>query len=223
MAKGKIRVLLADDHAVVRAGLGALINAETDMEVVGEAADGQEVMEKVQSLRPDVVVMDISMPRLNGLEATQRIVEMGLPCQVLILTMHREEEYLLKALEVGARGYVTKTSADRELMEAIRIVNRGAVFLYPTATKLLLEHYLTTGKNEEEQESYDRLSEREKEVLKLTAAGYTNQEIGERLLISSKTVDTYRARIMEKLNLDRRADLVRYALRKGLLKVEEDD
>lgn len=221
MADGKIRVLLADDHAVVRAGLRALINAEADMEVVAEASNGQEAVAQAQRLAPDVVIMDISMPDLNGLEATQRIVEMGLPARVLILTIHREDEYLLQALEVGGRGYVTKTSADRELMDAIRTVHRGGVFLYPTATRLLLEHYLSAGRTEEEQESYDRLSEREKEVLKLTAEGYTNQEIGERLVISPKTVDTYRARIMEKLNLDRRADLVKYALRKGLLRADE--
>jgi len=214
---GKIRILLADDHAVLRAGLRALINAEPDMEVVGEAADGEEAVARAQELLPDVIVMDIAMPRLNGLEATRRIVQMGLPCRILVLTIHHEQEYLLQVLEAGGLGYVTKASADQELMEAIRTVHRGNVFLYPSATRLLLEHYLQTGRGAED-EAYSRLSEREKEVLKLTAEGYSNQEIGDRLFISPKTVDTYRSRIMEKLNLQHRADLVKYALRKGILK-----
>jgi len=214
----KIRVLLADDHAVLRAGLRALINAEADMEVVGEAADGEEAVAQAQELLPDVIVMDITMPRLNGLEATRRIIQMGLPCRILVLTIHHEQEYLLQVLEAGGMGYVTKASADRELMEAIRTVHRGGVFLYPSATRLLLEQYLKMGRSTEEEEAYSHLSEREKEVLKLTAEGYSNQEIGSRLFISPKTVDTYRSRIMEKLNLQGRADLVKYALRKGILK-----
>ncbi|HKZ51204.1 MAG TPA: response regulator transcription factor [Dehalococcoidia bacterium] len=215
----KIRVLLADDHAVLRAGLRALIDAEPDMEVVGEAADGEEAVEQTGRLLPDVVVMDITMPRVNGLEATRRIVQTGLPCRILILTIHHEQEYLLQVLEAGGMGYVTKASADRELMEAIRTVCKGGVFLYPSATKVLLEQYLKMGgKGAEEEEAYDRLSEREKEVLQFTAEGYSNQEIGDRLSISPKTVDTYRSRIMEKLNLQGRADLVKYALRRGILK-----
>jgi len=215
-------VLLADDHAVLRAGLRALINAEPDMEVVGEAGDGVEAVERTQELKPDVVVMDIAMPRLNGLEATQRIAGMGLPVRVLVLTMHSEEQYLLQVLQSGGAGYVLKRSADTELMEAIRTVHRGEAFLYPSATKLLVEDYLGRVRSSgQERDSYDDLTDREREVLKLTVEGFSNQEIADKLIISPKTVDTYRARVMEKLNLHHRSELIKYALKKGLLKAHE--
>ncbi len=220
-ASRKIRVLLADDHAVLRAGLRALINAEPDMEVVGEAGDGIEAVERARELKPDVVVMDVAMPRLNGLEATQRIVESGLPSRVLVLTMHSEEQYLLQVLQSGGAGYLLKRSADTELMEAIRTVHRGEAFLYPSATKLLVEDYLGRVRAGSERDSYDDLTEREREVLKLTVEGFSNQEIADKLIISPKTVDTYRARIMEKLNLHHRSELIKYALKKGLLKAQE--
>ncbi len=215
-------MLLADDHAVLRAGLRALINAEPDMEVVGEAGDGVEAVERTRELAPDVVVMDIAMPRLNGLEATQRIAQSGLNAKVLVLTMHSEEQYLLQVLQSGGAGYVLKRSADTELMEAIRTVHRGEAFLYPAATKLLVEDYLgrvrSTG---QERDSYDELTDREREVLKLTVEGFSNQEIADKLIISPKTVDTYRARIMEKLNLHHRSELIKYALKRGLLRAPE--
>ena len=215
-------MLLADDHAVLRAGLRALINAEPDMEVVGEAGDGVEAVERTQELKPDVVVMDIAMPRLNGLEATQRIAGMGLPVRVLVLTMHSEEQYLLQVLQSGGAGYVLKRSADTELMEAIRTVHRGEAFLYPSATKLLVEDYLGRVRSSgQERDSYDDLTDREREVLKLTVEGFSNQEIADKLIISPKTVDTYRARVMEKLNLHHRSELIKYALKKGLLKAHE--
>jgi len=217
----KIRVLLADDHAVLRAGLRALINAEPDMEVVGEAGDGVEAVERTRELQPDVVVMDIAMPRLNGLEATQRIAESGLHAKVLVLTMHSEEQYLLQVLQSGGAGYVLKRSADTELMEAIRTVHRGEAFLYPSATKLLVEDYLGRIRAGQERDSYDELTDREREVLKLTVEGFSNQEIADKLIISPKTVDTYRARIMEKLNLHHRSELIKYALKKGLLRAQE--
>ncbi|MBI2939800.1 MAG: response regulator transcription factor [Chloroflexi bacterium] len=210
----KIRVLLADDHAVLRAGLKALLNAESDLEVVGEAGDGVEAVERTAALRPDVVVMDIGMPRLNGLEATRQIHALGLPTRVLVLTMHAEEQYLLPVLRAGAAGYVLKRSADTELLEAIRSVHRGDAFLDPTAARMLVQAYQGGA---EEGEPAAELTQREREVLKLTAAGYTNQEIAEQLVISSKTVDTYRARVMEKLKLRHRSELVRYALKHGLL------
>jgi two-component system response regulator NreC len=212
----KIRVLLADDHAVLRAGLRALLAGEPDMEVVGEAVDGEDAVVQTERLRPDVVVLDIAMPRLNGLEAIRRIRELGLPCKVLVLTMHAEEQYLLQVLRAGGAGYVLKASADTELMEAIRTVHRGEAFLYPKATALLIEDY--RGRIAREgRDHYEDLSEREREVLALTAAGYTNQEIADKLVISAKTVDTYRSRIMEKLNLHHRSELVKFALRHGLL------
>ncbi len=217
----KIRVLLVDDHAVLRAGLRALINAESDMEVVGEAGNGEEAIARARDLRPDVVVMDIAMPRLNGLEATKKIVELGLPTKVLVLTMHSEEQYLTQVLQSGGMGYVLKRSADTELMEAIRTVYRGEAFLYPSATKLLVEDYLGRVRAGAERDSYDDLTEREREVLKLTVEGFSNQEIADKLIISPKTVDTYRARIMEKLNLHHRSELIKYALKRGLLKAQE--
>lgn len=212
-----ITVLLADDHAVLRAGLRALINAEPDMRVVAEAGNGEEAVRLAKEHRPDVVVMDISMPVKDGLEATREITAALPQTRVLVLTMHAEEQYLLKVLEAGGSGFVLKRSADTELMEAIRTVHRGEAFLYPSATRLLLEAY-RQGEHAEEAES-NPLSERESEVLRLTAEGYSNSEIGARLYLSPKTVDTYRQRIMEKLGLHHRAELVRYALESGLLTV----
>jgi len=217
----KIRVVLADDHAVLRSGLRALLSLEPDMEVVGEAANGREAIELAQSLTPDVIVMDISMPEVDGLAAARGIHEMELPCHIVILTVHAEEDYLFQTLQMGASGYVLKSSADRELMDAIRAAHRGEVFLYPAAVKKVLGEYLKGTRGEGVKREYEALTSREKEVLKLTAEGFTNQEIAEKLVISPKTVDTYRQRIMEKLNLHHRSELVRYALKTGLLAVSE--
>lgn len=211
-----ITVMLADDHAVLRAGLRALLNAEPDISVVGEAENGEEAVRLAQRIKPDVVVMDISMPVKDGLAATREITASLPGTRVLVLTMHAEEQYLLKVLEAGGSGYVLKRSADTELMEAIRTVHRGEAFLYPSATRLLLEAYRHGDRPEPPAGGH--LSEREEEVLRLTAEGYSNTEIGGQLYLSPKTVDTYRQRIMEKLGLHHRADLVRYALDTGLLK-----
>jgi two-component system, NarL family, response regulator NreC len=170
---------------------------------------------QAEALRPDVIVMDIAMPGGGGLEATRTIRARGLPCKVLILTMHAEDQYLLPVIEAGGSGYVLKTGADSDLIEAIRVVHRDEVFLYPSAAKLLLGKYLE--RTETGDAASDGLTPREREVLRLTAEGYTGQEIGERLVLSPKTVDTYRQRVMEKLNLHHRSELVKYALRKGLL------
>jgi two-component system response regulator NreC len=216
----KIRILLADDHAVLRAGLRALLNAEPDMEVVGEAANGREAVERAVELQPDVIVMDISMPGMGGIDATKQIKERGLNTRVLILTVHAEQQYLLPVLQSGGAGYVLKQAADTELIAAIRTVHRGDAFLYPTAASMLLEDYRrrvsATG------DQFDGLSEREREVLKYTAEGFSSQEIADRLIISAKTVDTYRQRIMDKLNIHHRSELIRYALRKGLLTAPTD-
>lgn len=214
----KIRVVLADDHAVLRAGLKALIEDEPDIEVVGEAANGAEAVEVVTRVRPDVVVMDIAMPLMNGLVATQRIGELNLGSKVLVLTMHAEQEYLFQVLQAGGSGYVLKQSADSELMDAIRSVHRGEAFLYPSGVRLLLQAYLKGDRPAGARVEHGRLSEREEQVLALTAEGYSNQEIAGRLYLSSKTVDTYRQRIMEKLDLHHRSELVRYALDRGLLR-----
>lgn len=218
---GKIRVLLADDHAVLRSGLRALLNLELDMEVVGEASNGREAIELSQTLKPDVIVMDISMPEMDGLAATKAIHEIGIPCHIVMLTVHAEEDYLFQTLQMGTSGYVLKSSADTELMDAIRAAQRGEVFLYPSAVKKVLREYLKGTRGEGGKGALEALTSREKEVLKLTAEGFTNQEIADKLVISPKTVDTYRQRIMEKLNLHHRSQLVQYALKTGLLTAAE--
>lgn len=210
-----IRILLVDDHGVLRAGLRALLDGEADMEVVGEAGSGEEGLEKVGELNPDIVVMDLSMPGIGGLEATGRIAEQEQDTRVLVLTMHAEDEYLLPVLEAGGSGYVRKTSADEDLVRAIRTVARGEVFLYPSAAKLLLRGYKE--KEEGGEDPLEPLSDRERDVLGMTAEGFSSREIGEKLFISPKTVDTYRSRIMKKLNLTHRSELVRFALETGLL------
>jgi len=214
-----IRVLLADDHGILRAGLRALLGNEPDIEVVGEAADGEAAVAQTATLDPDVVVLDIAMPRLDGLEATRRIRDRGLRAKILILTVHAEERYLLPVLRAGGAGYVLKSGADTDLLDAIRTVARGDAFLYPGATRLLLSEYL--GKEGDPRDRSKALSERERQVLALTAEGYSAQEIGERLILSPKTVETYRERAMQKLGLRRRADIVHYALRSGLLQSPE--
>jgi two-component system response regulator NreC len=213
----KIRVLLADDHAVLRAGLKALLNAEPDINVVGEAADGDEAIQESSRLHPDVVLMDITMPRTDGLAATETIRERNPSVRVLALTMHDSEEYLFRVLEAGGSGYVTKRAAVTELIDAIRAVHRGEAFLRPGAARQLMEDYLGRVGTGEEAESYGRLTQREREVLRLLADGYTNQEIADRLIISVKTVETHRAHILEKLGLHTRAELVRFARQRGLI------
>ena len=211
------RILLVDDHAMFRAGIRALLESEERMSVVGEASSGDEAVDEVRALKPDVVVMDLSMPGSNGLEATRRIAALGLDTRVLVLTVHAEVEYLVPVVEAGASGYLTKTSADQDLIEAIRVVARGEVYLPPKATRLLLQQYRSAESNSDLADLHE-LSSREQEVLALTAEGFSSREIGKKLFISPKTVDTYRARIMDKLGLNHRSELVRFALRVGLLK-----
>jgi two-component system response regulator NreC len=211
-----IRILLVDDHAMFRAGIRALIDAEDRLQVVGEASTGDEAVDLVRELKPDVVVMDLAMPGSNGLEATRRISALELNTNVLVLTVHAEEEYLVPVVEAGASGYLTKTSADIDLLEAIRVVARGQVFLPPKAATLLLRKYKDT--EGDSAAGLHDLSTREQEVLALTAEGYSSREIGLKLFISPKTVDTYRSRIMDKLGLGHRSELVRFALHVGLLK-----
>lgn len=213
-----IRILLVDDHAILRGGLRALLELEPDMEVVGESGSGEEGVERTRSLRPDVVVMDLDMPGIGGLEATRQIASLEPDTKVLVLTSHAEAEYLLPVLEAGGSGYVQKTHADTELIAAIRVVARGEVFLYPSATRLLLRGY-RMAEEKGEASPLEELSEREREVLALTAEGYSSSEIGKKLFISPKTVDTYRSRLTQKLGLSHRSKLVRFALRTGVLKV----
>jgi two-component system response regulator NreC len=213
----RIRILLVDDHAVLRGGLRALLSMEPDMEVIGEVGTGEQALERVKGLKPDVVVMDLAMPGMGGLEATKQIGALGQGTRVLILTSHAEEEYLLPVLEAGGSGYVRKTNADEDLIAAIRTVSRDEVFLYPSATKLLLRGY-RTAETAGERSPLEELSDREREVLGLTAEGFSSSEIGKKLFLSPKTVDTYRYRLMQKLGLTHRSELVRFALESGVLK-----
>ena len=217
-----IRILLADDHAIFRAGLHILLDAQPDMQVIGEAGDGLQAVEQAKELHPDVVLLDLSMPGLDGLGALRKMQQLGLSSRPLILTMHAENEYLLEVLESGGYGYVLKQAVDKDLFEAVRTVAAGDVFLYPAATSLLLSHYLDHKRGENDEKQDNALSEREREVLTLTAEGYSSQEIGERLALSAKTVETYRMRVMHKLNLRHRAELVQYALRAGLLRPHDE-
>lgn len=213
----RITVVLADDHAVLRAGLRALLDAERDVEVVGEAGTGDEAVEVVRALRPAVAIMDISMPGKDGLAATKEIVASVPETRVLVLTMHDDEQYLYHVLEAGGHGYVVKSSADSDLLSAIRTVARGGVFVYaPAAAHVLKDYVEASGLPRPSKKT--GLSEREVEVLRLTAEGYSNQEIADQLYLSRKTVDSYRSRIMEKLDLHHRSELVRYAVRRGLLR-----
>jgi len=211
----RIRILLADDHAVLRAGLRALLAAQGDLEVVGEASEGAEAIRLCQALRPDVVVMDIGMPGVSGIDATARI-KRDLPgTKVLILSMHDDRGYLRQVLRVGASGYVLKKAADTELLAAIRAAARGELFLDPTLAKALVDEVMAPRVAGTEPPA---LSDREREVLRLLAHGHTNQQVADRLCISVKSVETYKARLMEKLGLKGRAELVRHALQHGLLK-----
>jgi DNA-binding NarL/FixJ family response regulator len=212
----QIRVVLVDDHAMLRSGLRMLLEAEPDLTVVGEAATGEEGVELAERFHPEVVVMDLTMPGMGGLEATRRITAMGNGTRVLVLTVHAEHEYLLPVLEAGAGGYVTKLSADRELVQAIHAVARGEVFLYPGAARILAQR-LRAPRTAPDADPLRRLSVREREVLALTAEGFSSTEIGDRLKLSHKTVETYRQRLMEKLDLHHRSELIRLALRCGLL------
>jgi DNA-binding NarL/FixJ family response regulator len=212
----KLRVYLADDHAVVRAGLKALIDAQPQMEVSGEAGDGRTACQQVQELQPDVVVMDVSMPGVNGAQATAQLKETCPNVKVLALTVHEDKGYLRLLLEAGASGYVLKRAAAEELIHAIRTVAAGGVYLDPALAGKVVGSFVRAPAGKSVPEGGD-LSDREAEVVRLIAAGYSNKEIASRLGLSVKTVETYKARSMEKLGLDSRADLVRYALQRGWL------
>src|SRR5579864_21920 len=213
----KIRVLIADDHAIVREGVKRILTAEPDLEVVGEAEDGLQAIEQAKKLKPDVAVLDISMPKINGIEATKQI-RAALPAtHTLALTMHEDDSYVFQLLKAGASGYVLKRAAATDLVQAIRAARRGEAFLYPSVAKAVVADYLKRVETGEGRETYDGLTDREKEILTVVAEGATNQEIAQKLYISVKTVQTHRAHIMEKLNLHDRTMLVRYAIRKGLI------
>ncbi|MBI2688168.1 MAG: response regulator transcription factor [Acidobacteria bacterium] len=208
----KIRVLLADDHAVVRQGFRMILGAQTDMEIVGEAGNGREAVSMSESLQPDVVVMDVAMPELNGIEATRRIMEMVPSARILALSMHKDSVYVREILRAGARGYLLKDSIDVDLLAAVRSVAKGEGYLSPAVSDAVLSDY-----RKHVTDPLDLLSSREREVLQLIAEGKTNKEIATLLNLSVYTVDAHRGRIMEKLNLHSTSELVRFAVRKGLI------
>lgn len=213
----RIRILLADDHTILRAGLRMMLNAQPDMEVIGEAQDGKQAINATMHLQPDIVLMDITMPDMNGIEATRQIKRVAPEVKVLVLTMHENDEYVFQALRAGASGYILKEAADTELITALHVLRSGQFYLSPSAQSVIVGDYLQRVHTGEEKDSYNNLTEREKEILKLVAEGYTNNQIAERLVISPKTVDTHRTHVMDKLNLHSRAELVKYAMRRGLL------
>jgi two-component system, NarL family, response regulator NreC len=210
------KILLADDHAVLRSGLKLLLESQPDLQVVGEAASGFEALQLADQLQPDLVLLDLSMPGLSGLDALPTLRKTAPAAKILILTMHDDPQYLRTALKLGASGYVLKKAADQELLAAVQSVLRGGVYVHPSMTRILLEDVLTDS-NGTDVDAWETLSEREQSVLKMVALGYTGSEIGESLNVSPKTVDTYRMRGMEKLHLSSRAALVRYVLKKGLI------
>lgn len=210
----QIRLLLVDDHAVLRSGLKMLLNSQKDMIVVGEAKSGLEAITKAKELNPDIILLDISMPGMGGLEAIEKIKK-GCTSKVLMLTMHADIKYLQEALEAGASGYVLKQAADTELLQAIRDVNKGDIFLDSHLTQNLVKSMYLSSKESKHSDSV--LTEREKEVLTLIAQGYMNKEIGEALQVSVKTVETHKSRMMDKLRCNKRSELVRYAIKNGFI------
>ena len=212
-----IKVLLADDHAVVRDGLRVLLEAQSDISVVGDAANGREAVRRALQLHPDVVVMDIAMPELNGIEATQQIHDASPSTQVLILSMHSTTEHIFRALQAGARGYLLKESAGTEVVDAVRVVHAGRRYLSQKIASTVLDDYIS---ERNRASPLDSLSPRERQILKLVADGCSSARIAEMLHLSPKTVDTYRSRLMEKLNLSDIASLVKFAIQHGLTSLD---
>jgi len=214
----KTRVLLAEDHTIVRKGLRSLLDKETGIKVVEEAEDGREAILKAEELHPDVVVMDIAMPGLNGLEATRQIKKRFPDIKIIILTMHANEEYILQSLKAGASGYLVKKAVPVELISAINAVHKGNSFLSPSISRTVIDEYVRRSKEiSEGEEGFEQLTVREREVLQLIAEGRKTREIAELLYISIKTVETHRAHIMNKLDIHSTAELTRYAIRKGII------
>lgn len=213
-----IRLLLVDDHAVVRGGLRMLLDNEPDMQIIGEASSGLEAVRLVASLRPDLVIMDISLPDISGIEATQRIKQTHPEVGVVALTIHEDQQYFFEMLQAGASAYVPKRAAPADLINAIRAVHSGDVYIYPTLARLLVNDFLSRAGEEDTKNTIDGLTSREQEVLSMLADGRTNEEIAESLVISPHTVARHRENLMSKLGLHSRSELVKYAIRKGLIK-----
>ena len=218
--EGNVKILIVDDHTIVRQGLRALLEAQEGFIVVGEAENGREAVKKAQELSPDVVIMDIAMPILNGLEATRQIKRVLPDSKVVALTMYNDEEYVFQILKAGASGYLIKETATNELINAINSVRAGNPFFSPQISRKIMESYLKEDEEKKVRGESDKLTNREKEVLQLIAEGYTNNEIANLMNISVKTVETHRAHIMSKLDIHDVAGLIKYAIRKGLVVID---
>ncbi|MDQ6717144.1 MAG: response regulator transcription factor [Gemmatimonadota bacterium] len=217
MRDGTIKVVLVDDHAVVRAGLKAVLGSAKDIQVVGEGSNGKDALALAERADPDVIIMDLSMGEMDGATATRELIARSARAKILILTMHAEDSYLVALLEAGASGYLVKSAADRELIDAVRAVAAGDVYMQPSAARALAQQIKKRGTNADDKTKFEKLTDREKSVLHLVAGGYSAPEIGEKLFISPKTVDTYKQRINEKLGFSHRSDYVDFALKLGLL------
>jgi two-component system response regulator NreC len=218
-----IRIMIVDDHQVVRAGMRMMLESQPDLEIVGECANGEEALQQVEELNPDVIVMDVTMPGMNGIEATRLIKQKMPQVAVLAMTIHEGSDYFFQMLQAGASGYVPKRVASTDLIQAIRVVASGQVYLEPSVATALVGDYLDRVKEGSEQDSYDGLTAREREVLTLIAQDKNNQEIANLLTISVKTVERHRENIMSKLELHSRTELVKYAIRKGLINLNDED
>jgi len=217
MTNDIISIVLADDHAVVRAGLKAVLSTAKDMRVIGEVSNGIEAIAAVERLKPDVLVMDLSMPQMDGVEATKQLIDAKVSTRILILTMHSPDEALLPLIERGVAGFLQKTAADRELVDAVRAVANGDTYLQPSAARVVASSLRKRAEHTGERSQFERLTPREQDVLTFIAKGYSAPEIGTRLAISPKTVETYKQRIHEKIGLTHRPEYVQYALKLGLL------
>lgn len=217
----KIRVLIADDHNIVREGIRMILAKNEDIDVVGEATDGRETITQTELLHPDVILMDIAMPGLGGLEATIEIVKSHPESKVLVLTQYDDREYIRRFLKAGASGYVLKKTVGSDLVAAIRSVAAGKSYIDPSVAETVIKRFIEGPETSEEEDLYEKLTDREKTVFRLIAEGYTSRQIAETLFLSIKTVMTHRANIMEKMNLHNRADLVKYAIRKGIIQADQ--
>jgi two-component system, NarL family, response regulator NreC len=213
----KIRILLADDHQLMRSGIRLMLERESDLSVVGEASDGREAVALAKSMRPDVVVMDIGMANLNGIEAAQQVTQNRPEVAIVMLSMHSDESYVLRALKAGARGYLLKDSAEADLIKAVHAVAAGKSFFSPAVSKVLLDDYVRKLKRSGADDAYDLLTPREREVLQLVAEGKSNKDIANLLNLSVYTVESHRSNLMEKLNLRGLPELILYAVRKGII------
>lgn len=218
---GPIKILLADDHTIVRQGIARLLDDHAEFKVVGEAINGHEALEKASSLEPDVVIMDIAMPLLNGIEAARRIRKQRPEVKIIILSMYAQEHYIHELLEAGISGYLLKDSSGRDIIEAIHAANNGKTFLSPLISKVLVDRYLSLRKSSPKEERFNQLSNREREIFQLIAEGHSTKKITQMLCISASTVKTHRQKIMEKLDVDTPAQLIHYAIALGLVEPEK--